>query len=181
MNFILFKILNNLIQKKKSSVFFYRYQTIANSSSENSREFKNRIQTEKKVTQGIISSTMASLASPFQKVPGTFKFGDYSYEWRSLLDTPCYGFNGPNACYSSTCKHEGSKSRQHQPKIPQFIKPKSSSSMPKFSVKFNVRTVPGSANESDSSSTSSGDERMVNGIPVHVSSNMNGDSLSVNG
>lgn len=124
-----------------------------------------------------------ALASPFQKVPGTFKFGDYTYEWRSLLDTPCYGFNGPNACYSSTCKHDGAKSRQQQPKKQQFIKRKSSLSTSKFSVKFNVRAVPGgSASDSDSSSSIvSGDERMVNGIPVYVSSNMNGNSINVNG
>lgn len=45
------------------------------------------------------------MISPFHEVSGPQKYGDIEYEWRSLLKTPCYGFNGPNACYSSTCDH----------------------------------------------------------------------------
>lgn len=117
-----------------------------------------------------------ALASPFQRVPGTFKFGDYTYSWRSLLDTPCYGFNGPNACYSSTCKHDGSK--KQQPKMQQFVKQKSSSassSTSKFSVKFNVRTIPNSVCDTDNSSSSgNGDGRIVYSSTYSDSTNVNG-------
>ncbi|XP_031638496.1 protein snail homolog Sna-like [Contarinia nasturtii] len=37
------------------------------------------------------------------------KYGDTEFEWRSLLNTPCYGFSGPNACYSTTCTHNARK------------------------------------------------------------------------
>lgn len=49
--------------------------------------------------------------NPFHAEPGIHKFGDTEFEWRSLLSTPCYGFSGPNACYSSTCKHNGLASK----------------------------------------------------------------------
>lgn len=48
------------------------------------------------------------MSSPFERVPGTHKFGNYDFEWLPLLKTPCYGFSGPNACYSTTCKHNPS-------------------------------------------------------------------------
>lgn len=50
------------------------------------------------------------MTSPFHEAPGIHKYGDVMFEWRSLLNTPCYGFNGPNACYSSTCSHNPSLS-----------------------------------------------------------------------
>lgn len=99
------------------------------------------------------------LASPFQS--GTFSYGDSTIEWRTLLNTPCYGFNGPNACYSSTCKHDGSKSKLQQSapvatttksitEQQQLINQRSSLKSSELSVKFNWRTVSGSCSSSDS-------------------------------
>lgn len=52
------------------------------------------------------------MTSPFHEEQGVkHKHGDIEFEWRSLLDTPCYGFSGPNACYSSTCNHYPSPSK----------------------------------------------------------------------
>lgn len=48
------------------------------------------------------------MTSPYHEDLGVYKYGEYVYEWRSLLNTPCFGFNGPNACYSSTCSHNPS-------------------------------------------------------------------------
>ncbi|XP_055303947.1 zinc finger protein 333-like [Sitodiplosis mosellana] len=45
------------------------------------------------------------MTSPFHEALGPQKYGDFVFEWRSLLNTPCYGFSGPNACYSTTCSH----------------------------------------------------------------------------
>lgn len=50
------------------------------------------------------------MTSPYSGESGPQKYGDYVFEWRSLLNTPCYGFSGPNACYSTTCKHNGTVS-----------------------------------------------------------------------
>lgn len=54
------------------------------------------------------------MTSPFHQAPGIQKYGDVVFEWRSLLNTPCYGFNGPNACYSSTCSHNPSLSESEK-------------------------------------------------------------------
>lgn len=114
---------------------------------------QSQLKREKKGT--VKKMALASLASPFQRVPGTFKFGDYTYEWRSLLETPCYGFNGPNACLDPTCKHDGgARFKKEQSKGQQF---KQKSSTSKFLLKFNVRAISG---DSDSKS-SSGQEHMV--------------------
>lgn len=43
--------------------------------------------------------------SPFLQTPGKQRFGNYDIEWLPMLKSPCYGFNGPNACYSPSCKH----------------------------------------------------------------------------
>lgn len=55
------------------------------------------------------------MTSPFYEAPGIHKYGDRVYEWRSLLNTPCYGFNGPNACYSSTCSHIPAEKKPEKP------------------------------------------------------------------
>lgn len=73
----------------------------------------------------------AKMASPFHELPGLRKYCDIVFEWRSLLQTPCYGFNGPNACYSSTCNHNPSLSEPEK----QLTKMPKSSKLP---FKFNV-------------------------------------------
>lgn len=45
------------------------------------------------------------MTTPYARSPGTKKYGAYEFEWLPLLKTPCYGFSGPNACYSKTCTH----------------------------------------------------------------------------
>lgn len=129
-----------------------------------------------------------ALLSPFQRVPGTFKYGDLTYEWRTLLNTPCYGFNGPNACYSSTCKHDGSVSTPIQQQEHRSAT-KRKLALSKLSMKFNWQSVSDNNSESDSGGSISnyvggGDERILDTgnsaiksllteqMNVYVSSNM---------
>lgn len=72
------------------------------------------------------------MASPFHETPGKHHYGDIVYEWRSLLSTPCYGFNGPNACYSTTCTHNPIISEQQKQISKQILATSS-----KFCTKFN--------------------------------------------
>lgn len=71
-------------------------------------------------------------SSPFHESPGQHKFGDRLFEWRSLLDTPCYGFSGPNACYSSTCNHGAPISTEPEKKSIKSKLSNSSKSLFKF-------------------------------------------------
>lgn len=57
------------------------------------------------------------MASKFTPPVGVFKFGEIEFEWLPLLKTPCNGFNGPNACYSSSCKHEPMNTSKPFPKV----------------------------------------------------------------
>lgn len=75
------------------------------------------------------------MASPFHEKPGIKKYGDITYEWLPLLKTPCYGFNGPNACYSATCKHNPLLSEPAK----QLSKQKLSISSKSFKLHFNSR------------------------------------------
>lgn len=60
------------------------------------------------------------MASLFHEEAGPQKYGEYVFEWLPLLQTPCYGFSGPNACYSTTCNHNPSLSKE--PKLPNSTK-----------------------------------------------------------
>lgn len=66
------------------------------------------------------------MTSPFHETPGPQTYGDYVFEWRTLLNTPCYGFSGPNACLSTTCDHNPSLSETEKqltkPKMPNSYK-----------------------------------------------------------
>lgn len=68
----------------------------------------------------------AKLSSPYYEPPGIHTYGDRTFEWRTLLNTRCYGFNGPNACYSSTCSHNGwlddSKKQLNKQKMSNLLK-----------------------------------------------------------
>lgn len=86
------------------------------------------------------------MTSPFYEAPGMHKYGERVYEWRSLLNTPCYGFNGPNACYSSTCSHNPSDNKPEK----QLTKRKlSSSSNISLKVNFNGRRMSSGERASD--------------------------------
>lgn len=52
-----------------------------------------------------------STASPYTAPEGVQKHGDLEFKWLPLLQTPCYGFSGPYACYSSTCTHNPTLNR----------------------------------------------------------------------
>lgn len=50
-------------------------------------------------------SSSTFMMSPFTVPQGAQKHGDLEFKWLPLLETPCFGFSGPYACYSNTCKH----------------------------------------------------------------------------
>lgn len=75
------------------------------------------------------------MTSPFHEEIGVQqRHGDIEFEWLSLLNTPCYGFSGPNACYSSTCSHNPSSSSKPEK---QLVKSKLSNST-KFPFKYHT-------------------------------------------
>lgn len=84
------------------------------------------------------------MASPFHELPGLRKYRDTVFEWRSLLHTPCYGFSGPNACYSSTCSHNPSSSESEK----RIAKTKPSN-LSKSSFKYNANARKSSNCERD--------------------------------
>lgn len=59
------------------------------------------------------------MASPYAAPKGVQQYGDMEFEWLSMLQTPCYGFSGPYACYSSACTHNDATS--HQIPAKQFL------------------------------------------------------------
>lgn len=88
------------------------------------------------------------MASPYHVEFGPQKYGDIVFEWRNLLQTPCYGFNGPNACYSSTCSHNPSLAEPDK----QLSKPKlPNTSKFLFKSHFNTRKSSSSERASDHS------------------------------
>lgn len=66
------------------------------------------------------------MTSPFHEASGPQTYGNYNYEWRTLLNTPCYGFSGPNACYSSTCTHSPISSSETEKQLGKAKPPNSS-------------------------------------------------------
>lgn len=65
------------------------------------------------------------MTSPFHEDPNqTLEYSNIKYKWIPFLQTPCYGFSGPNACFSSTCKHSARKFSDSEK---QSTKPKKSS------------------------------------------------------
>lgn len=94
---------------------------------------------EKKTVSNLLNSS-AKMTSPFHELPGLRKYCDVVFEWRSLLQTPCFGFNGPNACYSSTCNHNPSLTEPEK----QLVNAKLQKSS-KLPFKFNVNARKSSA------------------------------------
>lgn len=57
----------------------------------------------------------------FEWTSGVHTFGEYKFEWLPLQKTPCFGFSGPNACYSSTCDHNPTQNGSKYPKSTKTI------------------------------------------------------------
>lgn len=148
MNQILFEIANNLFEKKAASIL-NKWKFENNYDHSNSSKIERLHSKEKRSRIQAMASAPVP-ATPFRKM--SYTNGDCSFEWQTLLNTPCYGFNGPNACYSSTCKHDGSKSTTTATKSQHLTGQKSAA--PNLSVKFNWRTLYGRGGSSDSSNDS---------------------------
>lgn len=61
------------------------------------------------------------MSSLFEWTSGEHTFGEYKFEWLPLHKTPCFGFSGPNACYSSTCDHNPTQNGSKYPKSTKTI------------------------------------------------------------
>lgn len=62
------------------------------------------------------------MTSPYTAPSGTQKFGNIEYEWLPLLKTPCLGFSGPFACYSTSCNHNPKLGYQPLPHQQNYIR-----------------------------------------------------------
>lgn len=63
------------------------------------------------------------MPSLFECTSGVHSFDEYKFEWLPLHKTPCFGFSGPNACYSSTCDHNPMPNGSKHPKSTKTIIP----------------------------------------------------------